>query len=97
MLRARQRRMPVSGYVRQLQALARDCPTVDLLSRIAADTLVVRGRHDRVVHPDEAPLLAASVGRGALALIEDAGDCTPIEQRQALTAVMRLWLTRGPA
>ncbi|MFE5725158.1 alpha/beta fold hydrolase, partial [Streptomyces erythrochromogenes] len=96
-LRAWQRRMPVSGYVRQLRALARDHPTVELLPRIAADTLVVRGRHDRVVHPDEAPLLASSVHRAALALIEDAGHCTPIEQPQALTAVMRLWRTRGPA
>ncbi|MFE6911418.1 alpha/beta fold hydrolase [Streptomyces erythrochromogenes] len=96
-LRGWQRRMPAAGYVRQLRALARDYPTVELLPRIAADTLVVRGRHDRVVHPDEAPLLASSVHRAALALIEDAGHCTPVEQPQALTAVMRLWLTRGPA
>ncbi|MFE4258060.1 alpha/beta fold hydrolase [Streptomyces sp. NPDC056883] len=96
-LRSWQRRMPVAGYVRQLGALARDYATVDLLPHIEADTLVVRGRHDRVVHPDEAPLLASSLRHGSLALIEDAGHCTPIEQPQALTAVMRLWLTRGPA
>ena len=30
----------------------------------------------------------------ALALIEEAGHCSPIEQPQAFTAVMRLWLTR---
>jgi pimeloyl-ACP methyl ester carboxylesterase len=38
--------------------------------------------------------VAQEVAGAALALIEEAGHCSPIEQPQAFTAVMRLWLTR---
>jgi hypothetical protein len=35
-----------------------------------------------------------SIAGHSLALIEEAGHCSPIEQPQAFTAVMPLWLTR---
>jgi pimeloyl-ACP methyl ester carboxylesterase len=92
-LRAWQRGMDADGYVRQLKALARDYSTGDLLPSITADTLVVHGRQDRV--EEEIRFLAAAIAGAGLALIEEAGHCTPIEQPQAFTAVMRLWLTRS--
>jgi len=73
--------------------LATDYSTEDLLPRITADTLVIRPsrpRRDR----GGSGFLAQGIAGAALALIEEAGHCSPIEQPQAFTAVMRLWLTR---
>ena len=89
-----QREMGADGYIRQLKALAADYSTEDLLPRITADTLVIHGRQDRVVVEEEVEFLAEGIAGAALALIDEAGHCSPIEQPQAFTAVMRLWLTR---
>jgi pimeloyl-ACP methyl ester carboxylesterase len=89
-----QRQMGADEYVRQLKALARDYSTEDLLPRITADTLVIHGRQDRIVTEEEVCFLADGVAGAGLALIEESGHCSPIEQPQAFTAVMRLWLTR---
>ncbi|WP_377272770.1 alpha/beta fold hydrolase [Peterkaempfera sp. SMS 1(5)a] len=95
-LRAWLREMPGDCHVRQLRALARDYATGPLLSRIRADTLVIHGRQDRVVAEEEARVLAAGISGAALALIEESGHCTPVEQPEALSSVMRLWLMRKP-
>jgi pimeloyl-ACP methyl ester carboxylesterase len=89
-----QREMAAGEYIRQLKALAADYSTEDLLPRITADTLVIHGRQDRVVPEEEVEFLADGIARAALALIEEAGHCSPIAQPQAFTAVMRLWLTQ---
>jgi pimeloyl-ACP methyl ester carboxylesterase len=56
--------------------------------------LVIHGRQDRVVPEEEVEFLADGIAGAVLALIEEAGHCSPIEQPQAFTAVMRLWLMR---
>lgn len=89
-----QRQMGADEYVRQLKALQRDYSTEPLLENISADTLVIHGRQDRVVVEEEVEFLATGIPGSGLALIEESGHCTPIEQPQAFTAVMRLWLTR---
>jgi pimeloyl-ACP methyl ester carboxylesterase len=73
-------------YVRQLKALAADYSTDDLPPRITADTLVIHGRQDRNVR-----FLADGIADAGPALIGKAGHCSPIEQPQSFTAVMRLW------
>lgn len=93
-MRTLQRGMPAEGYVRQLRALTRDYATEDLLAGIQADTLVIRGRQDRVINPEESVILANRIPRASLALIEGSGHVTPWEQPQAFTAVVRLWLER---
>jgi pimeloyl-ACP methyl ester carboxylesterase len=92
-----QRQTSTDGYVRQLKALAADYSTQDLLPRISADTLVIHGRQDRIVPEAEARFVAAGIAGARLALIEDSGHLTPLEQPQAFTAVLRLWLTRDSA
>lgn len=89
-----QREMAAPEYVRQLKALQADYSTEDLLPRITADTLVIHGRQDRIVPEEEVRFLTDGIDGAALALIEEAGHCSPIEQPQAFTALMRLWLTR---
>ncbi len=88
-----QREMPAESYIRQLQALARDYQTLSLLPRIKVDTLVIHGRQDRVIAEEECRFLADHITNAKLALIEQSGHVTPLEQPQAFTAVMRLWLS----
>jgi pimeloyl-ACP methyl ester carboxylesterase len=88
-----QRTMAAPEYVRQLKALQADYSTEDLLALITADTVVTHGR-DRIVPDEEVQFMADGIAGGALGLIEEAGHCSPIEQPQAFTALMRLWLTR---
>jgi len=94
-LKTFQRQMDADAYARQLKALAADYATVDLLPRITADTLVIHGRQDRIVTEEAVQYLTAGIANASLALIEDAGHCAPIEQPQAFTALLRLWLTRN--
>ncbi len=77
--------MGADGYIRQLNALAADYSTEALLPRITADALVIHGRQDRIVTEEEVRFLAAGIAGAGLA---------SIEQPQAFTALMRLWLTR---
>jgi pimeloyl-ACP methyl ester carboxylesterase len=93
-LKKSQRLTPAAAFIRQLEALVGDYSTVPLLPAIRADTLVIHGRHDRVIAEDEARFLAEHVPGASLSLIEEAGHCTPFEQPVAFTAAMRLWLER---
>lgn len=93
-LKKSQRLTPAAAFIRQLKALTSNYSTVPLLPGIQADTLVIHGRHDRVIAEDEARFLAEHVPGASLSLIEEAGHCTPFEQPVAFTAAMRLWLER---
>jgi len=93
-LKKSQRETPAAAFIRQLEALIGDYSTVSLLPAIEADTLVIHGRHDRVIAEDEARFLTDNTPGASLALIEQAGHCTPFEQPVAFTAAMRLWLER---
>jgi pimeloyl-ACP methyl ester carboxylesterase len=87
-----QRKMPTEKYVRQLKALTKNYGTFDLLPKIKAKTLVIHGRQDRVISEEECQFLADHIAHAKIALIEQSGHVTPLEQPQAFTAVMRLWL-----
>jgi pimeloyl-ACP methyl ester carboxylesterase len=50
---------------------------------IAGHSLGGWGRQDRVVVEEEVEFLADGIAGAALALIEEAGHCSPIEQPQA--------------
>ena len=90
-----QRLTPAEAFIRQLEALMDDYSTESLLPQIKADTLVIHGRHDRIIGEDEARFLASHTPGASLSLIEQAGHCTPFEQPVAFTAAMRLWLERS--
>jgi pimeloyl-ACP methyl ester carboxylesterase len=69
--------------VRQLGTRASDYSTGSVLSDITADTLVIHRRQDPIDIEDEVRYLAGAIRTASLALIEDAGQCTPVEQPQA--------------
>jgi pimeloyl-ACP methyl ester carboxylesterase len=93
-LKRSQRLTPAAAFIRQLEALMGDYSTERLLPQIEADTLVIHGRHDRIIDEDEARFLVEHVPHASVSLIEEAGHCTPFEQPVAFTAAMRLWLER---
>lgn len=64
------------------------------LSCITCPTLVVVGREDALTPPELATEMANSIRGAELAIIEQSGHLPPIEQPQATTALLRLWLTR---
>ena len=63
------------------------------LAAIDCPTLVVCGREDMLTPPAVAAEMADGIPGGQLVLVEQSGHMTPLEQPQAVTALLRLWLT----
>jgi len=87
-----QRDLSADTYRRQVEALVRDYDTMALLPKIAGPTLVIHGREDRLVSRDDRNLLCRDIRKATPALVEDCGHVAPMEQPQAVTALMRLFL-----
>ena len=76
----------------QLRAMNSDYATLPLLGKISSPTLVIHGRQDALFPLEEALALSQAIAQSRLALIEECGHMAPMEQPQATTACMRLWL-----
>lgn len=90
---AMQHAFPREGFRNQFQAIINDYETASLLPNIACPTLVVHGREDSVFSLDEHQYMAQRIKGAKLTIIEECGHMGPMEQPQAVTALMRLWLT----
>jgi pimeloyl-ACP methyl ester carboxylesterase len=88
-----QMRMPSETYCRQLQAMINDYSTLSLLPKIESQTLIVQGREDALFSLEEQQTLAKNITHARLAIIEDCGHASILERPQAVTALMRFWLT----
>ena len=91
-LKSMQHEFPAEGYRHQFQAMINDYDTTDLLPKISCPTLVVHAREDLVFSLDEHQYMAENIRGGKCTIIEDCGHMSPMEQPQAITALMRLWL-----
>jgi pimeloyl-ACP methyl ester carboxylesterase len=70
---------PADAYRAQLYAAAlHNC--FGRLSRVAATTLIVHGRHDRMIPVANAELLADGIPRSRLRILEHSGHLYPTEQ-----------------
>lgn len=86
------RRVGAEAFVRQQTAImGRPDGRADL-ERVACPALVVVGRHDALTPPKVAEEMAARLPRPRLVIIEECGHLAPIEQPQAVSAVLRYWL-----
>lgn len=56
------------------------------LARVTAQTLVLTGAHDRLVHPDHAKRLAAGIGGARLVVWDDLGHLPQVEDPARLSA-----------
>ncbi len=65
------------------------------LAAIECPTTVVVGREDPVTTLEMAREMADAIAGARLAIIEQSGHMTPLEQPQAVTALLRLWWRYG--
>jgi pimeloyl-ACP methyl ester carboxylesterase len=80
------------GYVRQLRAQLGRTDSWSSLAAIACPTLVLGGRQDTMCSPALHQAMAASIPNARLAIIEDCGHLSTLEQPEAVTALLRTWL-----
>ncbi len=83
----------VDTFVTQLDMLASRVDSRPHLPSIACPTLLLVGRQDRVTPLELHEEMARLIPNAALVPIEDSGHYSMLEQPQAVTAVMRYWLT----
>jgi len=89
-LRAMWRRAGPEVFARHLRALVNDSDCRAFLSLIRCPTLVVAARQDAYFPVEEHEYLAAGA---RLAVVEDCGHSSTLERPQAVTALLRDWLT----
>jgi len=81
------------GAAAALRGMAQRRNQTSFLSRVVTPALIVVGREDMITPPDEAELMHKEIGGSRLAVIEDAGHVSNLEQperfNQALTKFLR--------
>jgi len=82
-------------FVRQMTAIMHRRDSRDLLRGIHTPTLVIVGREDQGTPVAAAEEIAAGIPGARLAIIEDCGHLSTIEQPEAVTALLRDWLLYG--
>jgi pimeloyl-ACP methyl ester carboxylesterase len=88
-----QRRAGRETLLRNVRAYHTDDDSRAPLPFVRCPTLVLAGRDDRFFPFAEQQFLASSVAGARLAVIDDCGHCAPVERPQAITALMRYWLS----
>ncbi len=83
------------AFLRQQQAILDRIDSRPHLGAIACPTLVLCGAQDRLTPPDLSHEIAAGIPGAWITQIERCGHMAPLEQPEAVTALMRLWLAHG--
>ncbi|MCG8508247.1 MAG: alpha/beta hydrolase [Rhodospirillales bacterium] len=81
------------GFIRQQQAIMTRPDSRRDLSLIHCPTLVLCGRQDGLTPPEVHADMAGAIPGAGLAVVEDCGHLSPLEQPHAVSAAMRYWLT----
>lgn len=94
---AMQRRVGPDAFLRQMQAMValEQVDNRPLLRQLTCPTLVIHGRQDAIFSLEEHECIVESIPGAKLAIIEDCGHGSPMERPQAVTALLRLWLSYG--
>lgn len=87
-------RMTVAGIAAVQQGMAERPDSMATLATIDVPALVVVGEEDVVTPPAEAELMQRTIRGSQLRQIAKAGHYAPLEQAEAVTAVMREFLAR---
>lgn len=82
------------AFVRQQTAIMTRPDSRADLGTIACPTLLLVGREDALTPPELAAEMARGIPGAELVVIEQCGHLAPLEQPQATTALLRLWLQR---
>ncbi len=95
-LRAMVGRATPSQHARQTHALLTRPDARPLLGTITVPTLVVVGREDAWSPVEQHEELAAAIPGARLEIVEHSGHMVTVEQPDAVTALLREWLTHLP-
>lgn len=79
-------------YGRQLHAIISRPDSSASLPAIGCPTLVLCGREDALTPPHKHRAMADAIPQARLAIVEQCGHLAPLEQPQAVTALLRDWL-----
>jgi pimeloyl-ACP methyl ester carboxylesterase len=88
-----QRRAGRETLLRNMQAYHADDDSRPLLPLIRCPTMVLAARDDRFFPLPEQQFLAGAITGARLVVIDNCGHCAPMERPQAVTALLRYWLS----
>jgi len=91
-IRGMAHRVGPKSYVRQLQAQIGRPDSWSSLPAITCPTLVLGGRQDTMCSPTLHEAMAAAIPGARLAIMEDCGHLSTLEQPEVVTAILRDWL-----
>lgn len=80
-------------FIRQEESMIARSECVSLLAKIACPTLVVHASQDKLFSLDEQKELINQIQTAKLAIVDDSGHMSPLERPQAITSLLRFWLT----
>lgn len=92
---AQTERVGVDGYEREQTAIIGRVDSRPFLPAIRCPTLILCGRQDVLTPPDLHREMADLIPGSRYVPIEDCGHLSAMEQPQAVTALLRLWLAGG--
>lgn len=88
-------RIGKAAFLRQLRAIVERPDSRSLLASISCPTLIVAGREDALAPLAEQKALAAGIPGARLEVLEKCGHLAPLEQPEAVTALLGAWLGLG--
>ena len=81
------------AFINQQKEMIGRKKCLSILTSISCPTWVIHSREDRNFSLEEHQELVQRIQGAKLAVIEDSGHMSPMEMPQAVTALLRLWLT----
>lgn len=80
-------------FIHQQRAMLQRNECLSILPTISCPTLVIHAMQDKNFSIEEHRELANQIQNAKLAMVEDSGHMSPIEMPQAITSLLRFWLT----
>lgn len=80
-------------FIQQEEAMISRRESFSILPRIDCPTLVIHAAKDKIFSLEEHEELATKIPNAKLAVVEDSGHMSPLEMPQAITALLRCWLS----
>jgi pimeloyl-ACP methyl ester carboxylesterase len=82
----------VDAFARQIEAIIGRADSRALLAQIKTPTLVIAGKEDRLITPDNSEEIAAGIPGAKLEMVEHCGHMGMIERPEAYTKLLRAFL-----
>lgn len=80
------------AFIRQQMAIMGRIDGRETLGKVACPSLVICGRQDQLTPPEVSRDMAGFIPAAKLVIVEECGHLAPLEQPQAVSALLRYWL-----